>query len=1329
MYAETSEKKMSNSRIAFALLCGLAVCCSVMYITADAGDEYVHEIIHSDSAKAYDAGTSVGSTDVLKAGQIYTETPDGRMRLMDYFNNVETEIADEVANRKSDIAAVRAQMARDFAFNAGARAKLKRDMLHKMAINAKIARDDLMAAMRKTQERFAKQARLANRRYKATLRRDKKTKKLVEHDKAEAAHNLKLAVTAWQKSTNAWAAATNARIDRMNKHVAANAAQIKENARKARKDLEMATADWDHKVANFRTDSKRARSELSEQFAAQDRATRQWANNKIKGLIAHTSAQFNDVEITMAKNRHEVDMALRQATMRFEAALNAAKALEDQRYASTVADIEATKREAAEKVNEASTEFKVALLGLSSTVKEQVQSVNERIDSTADVVRSDAAAQAKVNANVNAEMARMVKLGNKRYKKHLRDDAELQNLISKDKAETDEKLNKMALQFNAALADVRKQLAKDRKHAEDQLTKKTDAVWTALRENQKEQAQKNADMEAETRRVRLDAMDAVRVTKEEFRKKIADLGKVVAANDKKADKKIEDLTGIVAEEAAKSAKGRQELAELEEANKNELKAAIKKAIATGEKRAKQVEANGEKMDKDTRWLINNRLTNEINHLRDETDASVESLALQSKEARDEMKKEMLYAIRSAAEVAEKDLALAVEKGTEKMKAFLEKAGESHAASAEARQALKDEIADNAKEVSRMIKDAVATDARAKASLYQETAAAIKKTNTDLDAYAKQMDEIAKKTRADIKALNDKTLQEIKTENERVSHAVEGFTADDAARQSDALKFMEEQLEIAGKASDKKFGEAYEKLAADRKKADEELAAATEGLNDSLAKQAALADSRFSKTVKDLGAARKQAAQQVSDFRAEFAAEIAVATSELEKTQQILVDDIAKVSGEVISLKANQVRVNKRVNAELARVEKLSNDRFTQSKDARGKLRQLMDENKEAASAEVKELESELLVKLQKARDKNAAHRKEMADDLEKATSEFYEKLSAQQKAQQKASEALNENIATEKAAAAAAVEAAHKKFDSKIIMLTDQVAAHAETAAKQMGDLRTDVEKYAEASEQDRALIRKTTETMMNDVQQSLEKAISIGEAKAKAVEQRIAEHLEQTKRFLQVELNEQVETAADSVFKLIEGKRQKMADNYLSLKAYAVSAADDVQDYVAEGKGRGLSSIGDLLITVGALGAVHAKAEVGVGMGGDSLPSIFSGETVKVSNAVAAINGLVNEYTSSCSQVRNRWPMGLGKYLLDKLEMSMMDKGVLQVDKVDGKSGNFVFMNGHSVGLSNKLSDFASLAARMTTYESVLAKMTSKITSPMKPAEFSAPPPEWEGK
>merc|ERR1711970_379652 len=664
MYAEASEKKMSNARIAFALMCGLAVCCSVMYITADAGDEYMHEVI-----KGHDAGSSVGSTDVLKAGQIYTETPDGRMRLMDYFNNVEKKIANEVANRKSDIASVRAQMARDFAFNAAARHKLKHQMLHKMAQNAKTCRDNLNAAMRKTQERFAKQAALANRRYRATQARDRQTIKIANQNKREEAHNLAMAVKGWQTATSAWASATNARIDRMNKHVAANAAQIKENAKKARKDLENAMHSWDHKIQNFRRDSKAARSRLSAQFAAQDKATRAWANNKIKALVASTAAQFNDVETKMAKNRHEIDMALKQATMRFEAALNAQKALESKRYAETVRNIQAARDDAKKKTAAAKTEFKVGLLQLSSTVKEQVTKVNNRIDSTAGVVRSNRAAQAKVNANVNAEMGRMIKLGNKRYKQHLKNDVELQKLIQKGQAETNRKLDRMAMSFNQALAAVCRTLARDRKHAENKPKKSTSGVWQALWKNQAMQAKKNAAMAAATRRMRLDAIDQVRKTKAMFRKKIHKLGAVVRANDKKADKEIEKLTGVVKANAAKSAKGRKEIRALEEANKNELHHSIRQAIATGEKRAQLVEKRGAKMDKDTRWLVNNKLNTEISKLRDETNASVEALALQSKGARAEMKKEMLYAIRSAADVARKDLRISIREGIKKMAAF------------------------------------------------------------------------------------------------------------------------------------------------------------------------------------------------------------------------------------------------------------------------------------------------------------------------------------------------------------------------------------------------------------------------------------------------------------------------------------------------------------------------------------------------------------------------------------------------------------------------------------------------------------------------------------
>merc|ERR1712022_4919 len=1133
------------------------------------------------------------------------------------------------------------------------------------------------------------------------------------------------------KSTSAWASATNARIDQMNKHVAANAAQIKENAKKARKDLENAMHDWDHKVATFREESSQARNKLSEQFKAQDKATRAWANNKIKGYVASTASQFNDVETKMAKNRHEVDMALRQATQRFEAAMNAAKALEDKRYAENVANIQAAKEEAAAKVDAASAEFKVQLLTLSSTVAERVSKVNDRIDSTAAVVRSDAAAQAKINSNVNAEMTRMIKLGNKRYKEHLKDDMELQNLISKDKAETDDKLDKLALQFNSALAAVRKTLADDRKHSEDQLKKQTSAVWSKMYANQAAQEKKNAEMEANTRRMRLDAMDAVRQAKTEFRKKIHDLGTVVADNDKKADAKIKKLTGIVGDEAEKSRKGREELAALEDANKKELKKAISEAIKTGEKRAKQVEENGAKMDKDTKWLVENQLNAEITKLRDETNASVETLALMNKEARDQMKKEMLYAIRTAAEVAKKDLDLAIKDGEEKMIAFEKKAAESHADSAEARQALKDEIAANAKEVETMIKDAVSTDARAQASLANEVATAVKATNVQVTAYSDQMKAIATKVRAEIKAVNEQTITAIQTEHERSNAAVADFSSEDAARQAAALKFLEEQLAAAAEESEQKFGAAYEKMAEDRADAEEAMAGAFGELNDSLAKQAALADSRFEKTVVDIEAARKEAAEEVAQFRKNFSAELVTVTALVKNVEQKLSDNVQKVAAEVTTMKANQVAVNAAVAEDLIHIEELSNHRHSINKKARGKLRKLMDENKAAAAAEVQALSAHLHTELDKARAKNAHNKIAMAKDLTEATELFYEKLAAQQKAQDAAHATLGESIDAATVASANALARAQEDFDSKIVMLTDTVSEHSAAAKREFTRITGVVNDYNAVAEADRALLKEETKALEADLNKALDRAISIGEAKAKAVEQRIAEHLKDTKRYLQIELNQRVEDAADNVMKIMEGKRQVIADNFLSLKAYAVSAADSVEDYVVKGKGRGLSSIGDLLVTIGSMEAVHAPAKEGLGMGGDSLPTIFSGETVHVSGAVAAINGLVDEFTESCVQVRERWPMGLGKYLLSKLEVSMMDKGCLQVDKVEGKPGNYVFINGRSGGLSNKLSDFSTLAAKMTTYESVLAKLTAKIVPPAATPEekvYYAPAPEWAG-
>merc|ERR1712227_1046399 len=253
---------------------------------------------------------------------------------------------------------------------------------------------------------------------------------------------------------------------------------------------------------------------------------------------------------------------------------------------------------------------------------------------------------------------------------------------------------------------------------------------------------------------------------------------------------------------------------------------------------------------------------------------------------------------------------------------------------------------------------------------------------------------------------------------------------------------------------------------------------------------------------------------------------------------------------------------------------------------------------------------------------------------------------------------------------------------------------------------------------------------MNRDLTKSIARAIQIGEARAKAVEDRAKSNIAKVAGGLQTLASEKIEAMANKVDQTVQGNRQKIADNYLSLKAYSATAADKIADYVAKGKGRGLGSIGDLLKTVGSRANVKVGKDEGVGAGASSIPLIFSAKHVKVSNPVNKINWLVDEYIKLLAEVQARWPMGVGKYLLSKVEGNMQKSGILEVDRIGGKAGNFVFVNAHSVGLSAKLSDFEGLSVRMTHYQKALAKLTGKLAQKHKgkAKKIMVKPPEWEG-
>merc|ERR1712230_51722 len=96
----------------------------------------------------------------------------------------------------------------------------------------------------------------------------------------------------------------------------------------------------------------------------------------------------------------------------------------------------------------------------------------------------------------------------------------------------------------------------------------------------------------------------------------------------------------------------------------------------------------------------------------------------------------------------------------------------------------------------------------------------------------------------------------------------------------------------------------------------------------------------------------------------------------------------------------------------------------------------------------------------------------------------------------------------------------------------------------------------AKASAADRKLIREQNAAMGEDMHKKIVQAIQLGEAKAKAVENQARANLDSTTQSMLVQITNTVE---------------KIADNYLSLKAYAVTAKEPLADYTAKGKGKNL--------------------------------------------------------------------------------------------------------------------------------------------------------------
>merc|ERR1711939_1016690 len=643
-------------------------------------------------------------------------------------------------------------------------------------------------------------------------------------------------------------------------------------------------------------------------------------------------------------------------------------------------------------------------------------------------------------------------------------------------------------------------------------------------------------------------------------------------------------------------------------------------------------------------------------------------------------------------------------------------------SAASRASIARKLRSSTKAAKRSLRDAVSGLNRSMLALKSETAKKIKKTNRGIDAYANKMARNARAVQAAMKANVASLTSKIDAARKSASAAIRGANAASAARQVTVLTTLKSAMAKAQRRANRKFGKAYRKLAKNRAHADTALTGAVNRMNDGLAKQAALADARFSHTVRNIAAARAQARNQVAAARRSFTTAMVRVTSEVK-------DQETRLSGEVASNRAAQMRVNRRTNGELKRITKLANDRHSASIRARGKLRKLLDENKKAASAEVQALTRSTRRAINAVRSQAARNAQDAAKDLTRATKKLYGKLAGVQRKTMMMNKRNSARIAAYSARSRAALYSAKRQFGARLSTLTNTVTANNRKTESLLAGLTGVIRDNKMAAAKDRALMRAQSEAMNADLNKKLVRSIQMGEARAKKAADRAREHLASTKRSVLIEISERVERTADKLFKTIQGNHKKIADNYLSLKAYAATCADKLKEYVAKGKGRNLSSLGDLLNSVTALAPVRAGKAEGIGAGADKLQPIFGGKSIKVDNAPTKINALVDEYMGVVTAVRRRWPMGIGKYLLMRTESSMQGKGVLQVDKVANKAGNWVFVNGRAVGLSSKLNDFETLAVHMGQYEATLAKMTSKMTTKKKKkGPGYVKPPEWRG-
>merc|ERR1711988_282252 len=262
-------------------------------------------------------------------------------------------------------------------------------------------------------------------------------------------------------------------------------------------------------------------------------------------------------------------------------------------------------------------------------------------------------------------------------------------------------------------------------------------------------------------------------------------------------------------------------------------------------------------------------------------------------------------------------------------------------------------------------------------------------------------------------------------------------------------------------------------------------------------------------------------------------------------------EIAVVSAEVASNKAAQIRINRKLDAEKRRIQKIMDSRHSSSLKWRGRFRSLISEHRAVAKAERKKLANKAAKQLRKLRARVARNRRQAAEDLTKATRRLYSTMSA-----------------------ARALSRTKSDFKSKLTTLSNTVVANNRKFEIGLQRITKVAHSFKQSSAKDRRLMRTQIKGMQQDLTKAVVRAIQIGEAKGKRLEERAKQNVSAMRKALQGEIAQRLEVMADAVYKGISENRGKIADNYLALKAYCGANAGAIIDYTTKNSGRGLSSV-----------------------------------------------------------------------------------------------------------------------------------------------------------